>query len=196
MTNPRLEAILRLIDAANAEDPHRETWQGTSHPKELLYGQRMSAQLERLRPQPAEELAIAARGQHICRWELPRDRYPEGREGYLRWRTTLYDFHATRLAELMAKADYPPEGIARVGTLVRKRGLRTDPDVQLIEDTACLVFLEHYFPAFAAGQEPDKLAGIVRKTWNKMSPMAREAALKIDFPPAIAELLARTLTPA
>jgi hypothetical protein len=193
MNDEKLERVLHLIDETNASDPHSESWQGKAHPKEFLYGARMTAWLERLQPDASDLLRIAARGQHIRRWEVPRDNYPATREGYLRWRSYLYGFHAERVAELMKQAGYEPEAIERVKTIVGKRGLKSDPEVQLIEDVACLVFLEFYFPEFAATQEPEKLAGIVRKTWTKMSERARRCALEIEFSEPVKMLLARAL---
>lgn len=80
MHDDKLAQMLRLIDEANALDPNREFWQGEEHPKELLYGRRMTEWLLRLRPDAGELLQIAARGQHIRRWEVPRDRYPPTRK--------------------------------------------------------------------------------------------------------------------
>ena len=191
--NERLDRVLRLIDEANAQDPHREIWQGKVQPKELLYGLRMTEWLERLRPEASDLLRIAARGQHLRRWEVPRDGYPATREGYLKWRSYLYGFHSDRVAELMAQAGYAPESIERVKTMVRKKGLKTDPDVQAIEDAACLVFLEFYFPEFAATQPAEKLPGIVRKTWAKMSEQARQLALEIQFTDSIRSMLLQAL---
>ncbi|BBL74989.1 DUF4202 domain-containing protein [Methylomagnum ishizawai] len=196
MNTPNLDLVLRLIDQANAADPNQEIWQGESQPKELLYGRRMSEWLEKLRPEAGDLLRIAARGQHIRRWEVPRDSYPMTREGYLKWRTFLYGFHGEKVGELMAGAGYPPEDVARVRAILSKRGMKTDPEVQLIEDVACLVFLEYYFLAFTATQDDDKLLGIVRKTWNKMSGTARNRALTLDFPDSVQPLLARALEPA
>lgn len=196
MNTPNLDLVLRLIDQVNAADPNQEIWQGESQPKELLYGRRMSEWLEKLRPEAGDLLRIAARGQHIRRWEVPRDSYPMTREGYLKWRTFLYGFHGEKLGELMAEAAYPPEDVARVRAILSKRGMKTDPEVQLIEDVACLVFLEYYFLAFTATQDDDKLLGIVRKTWNKMSGTARNRALTLDFPDSVQPLLARALEPA
>ncbi len=193
MNNPRLELVLRRIDEANASDPNRETWRGESHPKELLYGRRMSEWLERLCPDASELLRIAARGQHIRRWEVPRDRYPATREGYLKWRSFLYGFHGERVAELMAAAGYAPEAGERAKAILSKRGMKSDPEVQTVEDAACLVFLEYYFPEFAANQDEEKLVGIVRKTWNKMSEPARSRTLELEFPDSIKSLLARAL---
>lgn len=151
MNDARLDTVFRLIDAANARDPNLETWQGAAQPKELLYGQRMSGWLERLQPDVGELPRIAARGQHIRRWEIPRDSYPMTREGYLKWRTFLYGFHGEKVGELMAEAGYEPAAVERVGAILSKRGMKADPEVQWVEDAACLVFLEFYFPAFVAG---------------------------------------------
>src|SRR5208337_284086 len=96
LINERLQHTLDLIDAANREDPNLETVDGNSYPKELLYGQRMSAWLARVEPEPRETWQIAARAQHICRWEIPRDSYPMDRIGYLEWRKRLYRFHADK----------------------------------------------------------------------------------------------------
>lgn len=195
MTNPdaRLEAVLALIDAANAQDPESEPGHQPPVPRALLYGRRMSEWLQRLHPDPEAELQIAARGQHIRRWEVPRSRFPEGREGYLRWRTQLYGFHADRLAELMREVGYPPPAIERVAQLVGKRGLKTDPAVQLIEDCACLVFLEHYFAGFVASHDRPKLLGILGKTWKKMSPTGQAAALELSFPEELGALVREAL---
>ena len=196
MNDAKLATVLKLIDAANADDPHQDFWEGVAYPKELLYGRRMSDWLVRLRPEAGELLHIAARGQHIRRWEIPRETYPATREGYLRWRTFLYGFHGEKLGELMAQAGYEMAASERVKAILSKRGMKTDPEVQLIEDVACLVFLEFYFPAFAASQDEAKLIAIVRKTWNKMSEEARQRALSLAFPESIMAVLTRALEPA
>ncbi|HYE37471.1 DUF4202 domain-containing protein [Methylocaldum sp.] len=193
MTEARLDQMFRLIDEANTQDPNNEAWQGNSYPKELLYGMRMTEWLDRLCPDAPDFLRIAARGQHIRRWEVPRQTYPDTREGYLQWRSYLYGFHADCVAELMARAGYDSVDIERVRKILQKRGLKNDPDVQLIEDVACLVFLDHYFAAFATTHDEDKLIGIVRKTWKKMSERARTRALELDFPNSIRALLATAL---
>lgn len=189
----RLADALRLIDEANLQDPNRECWEGRDYPKEYLYSLRMTEWLGRLDPRADEARQLAARAQHIRRWMLPRDRYPMTREGYLRWRTELYDFHAREAGEILARAGYGGDTVARVEAMLRKRGLKRNPDTQMIEDVACLVFLEHYFLPFAAGQEEAKLIDIVQKTWKKMSDPAREAALKLPFPDDMRALLGRAL---
>jgi len=179
----RLDEALRRFDEANAEDPNSEMVSGQPQPKELVYGQRMSARLAVFAPDAPETVKLAARAQHIRRWEVPRDTYPEGRAGYLKWRTDLYKRHAEIAGEIMGDVGYDAEPIDRVQTLLRKRGLKTDPDVQLMEDVICLVFLEHYFHDFAQKHDEEKLIPIVQKTWNKMTEQAHEVALQLDYAP-------------
>ena len=179
----RFDDAIRMFDQANAEDPNTEVINGQPMAKELLYGQRMSARLAVFAPDGPETVKLAARAQHIRRWEVPRDTYPEGRAGYLKWRTDLYKRHAEIAGEIMGDVGYDAEPIDRVQTLLRKRGLKTDPDVQLMEDIICLVFLEHYFHDFARKHDEEKLISIVQKTWNKMTEQAHEVALQLDYAP-------------
>jgi len=180
---PRLEEALLRFDEANAEDPNIEWVDARQAPKELVYGRRMSARLAAFAPNAGETVKLAARAQHIRRWEVPRESYPAGRAGYLKWRTDLYKRHGDIAAEIMGEVGYDDETIERVRTLLRKRGLKTDPDVQLLEDVICLVFLEHYFHDFAKKHDEEKLIPIVQKTWKKMTDAAHEAALQLDYAP-------------
>ena len=193
MSDNRLETVIDWIDAANAADPSFEILEGVSEPKALLYGKRMSAWLERGYPESSEPLKIAARGQHIRRWEVPRESYPATREGYLKWRTYLYGFHADCVADLMQEAGYDSSAIDRVKSLLQKRGIKTDPEAQALEDVICLVFLENYFAEFAATQNGEKLLNIVRKTWGKMSEKGHGLALQLPFTQPVQKLLAQAL---
>ncbi len=189
----RLEDALSGIDAANAEDPNTEMVNGQLVPKELVYGQRMSVRLVAFAPGAPETVQLAARAQHIRRWEVPRDSYPEGRAGYLKWRTDLYKRHGEIAGAVMDDVGYDADAIERVKTLLRKRGLKTDPDVQLLEDVICLVFLEHCFHDFARKHEEQKLIPIVQKTWKKMSDEAHRAALQLDYAPEDLALIRKAL---
>jgi hypothetical protein len=195
MSDARLQNILSMIDAANAEDPSFEVVDGQPEPRALVYGRRMMAWLDRLAPDASELLKIAARGQHIRRWEVPRDSYPATREGYLMWRSYLYGFHANQVAALMAESGYDDSVIGRVRILLQKRGIKTDPEVQLIEDLACLVFLENDLVAFAAAQDTDRLIGIIQKTWKKMSQQGHEHALSLSYPDDVKLIIGRALAP-
>ncbi|HUL13186.1 MAG TPA: DUF4202 domain-containing protein [Methylococcaceae bacterium] len=194
MISERLIKAIELIDRANSEDPNREAWEGRVYPKELLYSQRMTDWLERLAPDAPESTQLAARAQHVRRWMVAREDYPATREGYLRWRSFLYRFHAEQAEILLRQAGYDEETIAAVRKMVAKQGVKRDPGVQLIEDVACLVFLEHYFPVFADAQDEDKLIDIVRKTWRKMSEIAHARALELELPAHLQAIVAKALS--
>ena len=185
----RLTGVFAAIDAANALDPNTIKVDGRPQPAELAYGRRMSETLARLAPHASEHLRIAARGQHIERWTSPRASYPAGRVGYLKWRKDLQGFHARRIGDIMMAAGYDAGDVERVGALVRKERLKSDPDAQMIEDVACVVFLEHYLGDFLAKTDEEKLAGILAKTWNKMSPRGRDEARKLALPAPAPRLL-------
>ncbi len=170
----QLAATLAAIDAANDLDPDRS--EGT--PAARLYGERMTAELDRLFPDAPNTLRISARGQHIERWTSPRSAYPEGKEGYLTWRRDLAAFHARRLGEIMAANGYDADAIDQVGRMVRKEGIKRDDLVQALEDVICFTFLRWYFKPFAEGRDPSALLKIVEKTARKMSAAARQRALK------------------
>ena len=87
-----------------------------------------------------------------------------GREGYRRWRTDLARFHADTAAAILRDVGYGDDVVARVGSLLRKERLKADPDVQLLEDVICLVFIEHYLAGFAPKHDEETLAGVLRKT--------------------------------
>ena len=189
MTSDRFAKVIAAIDAANAADPNLVEDGGERVPAALLYGQRMSLQLLWFVPDASEHLRIAARGQHIERWRVPRADFPEGRAGYLAWRREAARFHARRVGEIMGACGYDAADCARVGRLLRKEGLREDPEVQALEDVACLVFLRHYLTDFAKGRDPAQLRRIVARTARKMSPAARTAAAGLDLPEGLAGAL-------
>jgi hypothetical protein len=176
MAPERLAELLRRIDQLNSEDPNQEMVDGVPRPRELVYAERLSAWVQRLAPQASEALRIAARGQHVQRWTIPRSRYEMNRRGYLRWRETLKAFHADTVAGLMGEAGYPPEMIQRVRELMSKRRLAEDPETQTLEDALCLVFLETQFADLRRKTPEDKMRDILRKTWGKMSSRGRAAA--------------------
>lgn len=174
----RLSRALALIDAANAADPKGEA---------MVYGQRMSAELARLFPAASGVLQVAARGQHVERWLLPRSDYPEGKEGYHAWRREQGRRHADRVAGIMAEAGFGAEECERVGVLLRKEGIKRDPEVQDLEDVICFVFLKWYFSPFAAERDAEQTLDIVQKTARKMSAAGRARVLaEFDLPEPLA----------
>ena len=179
--NDRLARALAAVDAANGEDPTSVDVDGQPVPRELVYGRRMSAWLERLVPDASEALCLAVRAQHIQRWKVPRSAYPEGRTGYKRWRSELARMHAELAARIAADAGYDEATCARIAEMIQKRGLRTNAETQTLEDVACLVFLEHHLGEFAAKHDRAKVIDVLRKTWPKMSERGHAAALGLAF---------------
>jgi len=156
----------------------------------------MTDWLNRLAPDASEPLQLAARCQHIRRWEIPRDRYPRTRAGYHQWRTTLYRFHADQAERILRQVGYDQPAIDRVRSLVMKQSLKTDAEAQLLEDVICLVFLENYFAPFAAGHSDEKIIGILKKTWMKMSPRGRSAALQLPLQDRDRQLIQKAIAAA
>jgi len=177
----QLTKAFSLFDKANANDPNTEIVNGTSIAKELIYSQRMSQTLDNFVSDPSEALQLAARAQHICRWEITRDSYPMDRVGYLKWREELKKFHAQKASEILTEVQYPQEVIDRVSFLLQKKKLKKDEDTQTLEDVICLVFLEFYYPAFYKKHPSEKVIDILQKTWGKMSERGHQAALKLSY---------------
>jgi phosphoadenosine phosphosulfate reductase len=177
----RFDDALRRIDAANREDPNLVAENGEMTAKELVYARRMSEWLARIEPSASEELRLAVRAQHLCRWKIARADYPEGRAGYKRWRSDLARLHAELAGDILRAVGYSETSVERVQALIQKQKLKTDRDAQALEDVACLVFLEHYFSEFAQKHADEKLVEILRKTWKKMSARGRQAALDIEL---------------
>jgi hypothetical protein len=177
----RFKTAIALFDKANAYDPRTESSDGTTYPKELLYSLRMTDKLNEFAPDAREAVQLAARCQHICRWEIPRDSYEMNRNGYLTWRKELTKFHAKKAAEILKEVGYDDAIIDNVAFLLQKKQLKRNEETQLLEDVICLVFLEFYFERFSEKYSEEKLIDILQKTWAKMSDSGHEAALKLNF---------------
>lgn len=180
MNQNQHDRAIELIDLANAKDSNKEIHDGKECPKELLYSYRMSDMLQRYRPDANDVVKLAIRAQHIERWKSPRSSYPIGRNRYLKWRTDLYNFHADTIAKLLVQAGYTENFINRVRHAVGKKSLKINPNTQLLEDVANLVFIEHYFMDFTtkhAEYDKEKWLNIIRKIWKKMSGSAQQFSL-------------------
>jgi hypothetical protein len=185
----------QLIDAAHAADPKREA---DGRAAELIYADRLEGWVTRLISSATPLLRLAARCQHLERWSVPRASFPMDKPGYHAWRRSLYTKQSERARGLLTEAGVPATEAAEVATWVSKTGLKTNPGTQALEDAACLVFLENEIGAFAAqhAEYPrEKFVEILRKTWRKMSPSAQEAALALELPPAIADLVRDAVSP-
>jgi hypothetical protein len=193
--NERFDRAIALIDEENRRDPNRESVGGQLVPREFLYSQRLTDWVQRLEPNASEPLRLAARSQHIARWKIPRSSYPEGRAGYLKWRNDLKRLHADLTADILGRTGYDSGTIERVRALNLKQGPAGDPDAQTIEDALCLVFLEFQLFDLASKHTPDKVINALRKSWNKMSDRARQAALSLSYGVRERALLDQALGP-
>lgn len=177
----KFEAALRRFDEENSRDPHHETTGGVSQPRELLYAMRLTDWILRLAPDASEALRLAARCQHIRRWEIPRASYPMTRAGYLKWRADLKKFHARKTGEILRDIGYDDETIHRVQDLNLKKNFPADVETRTLEDALCLVFLQFQFAELAAKTDDDKTINALQKSWAKMSESARVEALKLTY---------------
>jgi Domain of unknown function (DUF4202) len=189
----RFDAALRRFDEENARDPNQETADGVAQPQELLYAQRLSDWVLRLQPDASEALRLAARCQHLCRWEIPRQSYPMTRPGYLQWRATLKKFHAQKAGDILRGLGYPDELVRRVQDLNLKKDFPRDPEGRVLEDALCLVFLQYQFAELASKTAEDKTINALQKSWQKMTPAARAEALKFNYGAHEKALLERAL---
>lgn len=189
----RFEATIEAIDEANSQDPNLVLHDGKNVAKELLYSQRMTETLFQYDPDPEEALQLAARGQHIKRWTIPREEYPMDRKGYLRWRTKLKLMHANLIEAIMTERGYEMATINQVKLLINKNKLKTDLPSQQLEDVVCLVFLQHYFSDFYQKHDDEKVISILHKTWGKMTQKGRDMALNIQFDEKGKQLIGKAL---
>lgn len=194
----RLARAVAAIDAANAEDPTLVPWTGGARPKELLHAELMTVWVQRLDPAADEAQLLAARAHHLRRWESPRDEFPDGRAGYLRWRTAASKRHAELVATLLADEGYDGATIERVRRIVGKVGLGTDRAVQVHEDALCLTFLQTQVDEVAERLGEDKMLEVLVRTLPKMSEQGRRLAAGLALSAAARDLLDRAVaaTPA
>ena len=189
----KFNAAITAIDDLNSRDPNTGDDHGNPIPRELLYSRRLTVWIKKLTPDPSVELLLAARAQHICRWTSPRDKYPSGKSGYLKWRKDLQRYHADNLATVMTNADFDQPSIEIACDLILKKNFSKNPDGQTLEDAVCLVFLEFEFAKFAAKTDPDKIIDILQKTWKKMSPTAHQHALQLPLAQSESALVKKAL---
>jgi hypothetical protein len=187
------EKAIGQFDAENARDPNLESEGGVRHPREWLYARRLTDWVLQLAPEASESLRLAARCQHICRWMIPRESYPMTRPGYLRWRNDLKQFHARKSAGILREAGYGEEMIGKVVALNLKKNFPADAESRILEDALCLVFLEFQFADLARKTAADKIINAVQKTWQKMTPAARERALALPLGPEEKRLIQQAL---
>ena len=190
----RFAAAVEAIDAANADDPHRVHVRGDDLPLALAHGRLAAGWVPELVDDPDEAMLLAARAHHLRRWELPRDTYPDGRAGYLRWRRDQKQRHAAEVVALLAHVGYDEATINRVQVLLRRVRLDESSGTQVMEDAACLAFVETQLGDLAARLDEDLMISVVQKVAAKMSPAGLGLVPRIPIDPEGAALLERALS--
>lgn len=182
-----------IIEIDEAYQQNKETIEFNlqTYPKEYLYALRMVDGLQGYKADASEKEYLAARCQHLFRWEIPRNTYPMDRKGYHQWRTFLYAYQANKTGLLLNKVGYNNNEIDSIKDMIEKKDLRTNPSSQLIEDVACFVFLQYYLDGFIEQHKNDeaKLKRIISSTWQKMSNRGREEALKLKLSSGIIDII-------
>ena len=205
----QFDDAIAAIDAANADDPFTITFVvdgvEVTRPKELAHADLMCAWVRTLDPEADDAQLLAARAHHLRRWESPRSDYPEGRAGYLKWRTEARKRHADLVGVILTEVGYGTDGddtVERVQGLVSKQGLGKGgladvdgrpPAVQVHEDALCLVFLQTQFVPVAAQLGDEKTIDVLVRTLPKMGPRGQAAALALDLDPHCGALVAAAL---
>ncbi|HRY06993.1 MAG TPA: DUF4202 domain-containing protein [Hyphomicrobiaceae bacterium] len=192
----RFDAVIAAIDAANLDDPRTTVVDGNARSHEIVYSERMTVRMNEMYPDASEVLRIAARAQHIRRWDIARSSYPEGRNGYNEWRKDCREHHGEMVTQIMSQHGYSEEDIARAVMLIKKEQLKKDRESQALENVVDVVFVEHYFDDFLAkysNYDDDKMIDIVGKTLRKMSPKGHKAALALDLPERTRELIMKAV---
>lgn len=175
------EKARSAIYAAHAEDPNKITITGQELPYETHYAQKMESYLSTRAPNASDILRLAVCAQHFRRWEVPRSSYPMSKLGYHSWRSHLKKRQAEQVGKILEEYYSTPD-IERCMALIEKEGLKQGgEEVQVLEDVACLVFLDDQFDEFQKKHDEDKLVGILKKTWIKMSKTGQDMALEIPM---------------
>ncbi|KAM3071870.1 hypothetical protein ACMFMG_009724 [Clarireedia jacksonii] len=175
MAAENYEAAISLIDEAHAQDPNKIIINNSPIPYELHYARKMTHYLTQRCPSASPILRVAIRAQHFRRWEIPRASYPATKAGFLKKR------QADLASAICIGCNFTAEEAEAVAALIRKEDLKQNEETQVLEDVACLVFLDDQFEEFEKGMEEEKMLGILRKTWAKMSEEGRRLALEIGM---------------
>ena len=152
-----------------------------TYPEEYFLALKLYEWVKRLDPNASEELLLASRCQHIGRWEIPRNSYPDGRDGYLKWRRDLAMYHAGIAGSIMKEIGYGEQPIARVKQIILKQKIKVDNEVQVMENALCLVFLQFQYEDFYQKHPPEKIINILKRSLLKMDAHGHQYALGLNY---------------
>lgn len=184
-----MEKLFLQIDQLHNEDPVKEYHQGESIARELLYSQRMIAMLKKIYPENPPYMELAARSQHLCRWQVKRGDFPDGRVGYYAWRNAVHHHQVKIASHILKEANIDDEIITKIIHSLDKKNIKTDLNAQMIEDVSCLVFIEHYLEDFIKKHSEEKVIDIIKKTTGKMSKTALDFITQLELSDPIKNLL-------
>lgn len=194
MTTDRIRAAVNRFDEIHRQDPRQVEFRGETYPREYLHAVKLSEWVTTLCPQASPELRIAARCNALRRWEIPRDTYPRTTAGYHKWRKALQKFHAAAAEPILREEGFGEAEIQRVRSLILMENFPRDPETQVLEDADCLTFLETKFHNYLAEWDEGKTVRILKGTLKKMSPAAKDAAVRLPLSPAARALIQKALT--
>ncbi|MGZ5191670.1 MAG: DUF4202 domain-containing protein [Flavisolibacter sp.] len=177
----RIDQAFLLFDEYNQQDPHMILWDDIKYPAEYFYALQLYNWVLKLYPDANETLLLAARSQHIGRWKIPRETYPDGKAGYLSWRSDMAKFHANIAGDLLIQAGYHEEEIKKLQQILLKENLKNDAEVQVMENALCLVFLQFQYEDFIQKYDEEKIVRILQKSWKKMTEPGRNFAMTLEY---------------
>ncbi len=183
------DQAIQLIDAANAEDPRKETVDGKDCPSELLFSQRVYRWVEKLTDNPSEALLLAARSHTMRRWKIPRDTYPKTTPGYHDWRRALANYHADEAEKTLRSANYPTDGIETVKAFILRTNWPDNKEACILEDADCLVFFETKLHKYADDWDNDKSLRVLMGTLRKMTDVGRSRIAELALSAAEQKML-------
>jgi hypothetical protein len=177
------------IDEVHAKDANIELVDGVEMAAELIYSQRMLKVLTEFLVDADYKISLAAQCQHFERWAVARSLYPMDKKGYFQWRKAIMEYQLKRTSEVLASCGIALNDIEGIRDVLQNRGKKDHVQGQVIEDVACIVFVEWYLAAFAAKHEQDKVIGIVKKTVKKISEEGMKAISTRPLSGTVQEIL-------
>lgn len=188
-------ARAKIYEAHNEDPTKHTTSDGRSVPYETHYAEKMEHYLQLRAPDASEVLKLAVCAQHFRRWEVPRSDYPMTKIGYHNWRTHLKKRQAQLAGHIMDDALFELADRNKCVALIEEQGLKQgEEEVQVLEDVACLVFLDDQFEEFKDKHDEEKIVNILRKTWVKMSKKGQDLALEIPMTEECKGLVGKALS--
>jgi hypothetical protein len=167
-----IELYTKAVSAINAlheTDINLAIFNGSEMPSELVYSQRMLETLSGFSSNAGFALQLAVQCEHIERWKIARNLFPMDKPGYFQWRRAVMEFQLSRTVETLKTVGIDDADSAEVIDILSKKGKEKNVNAQIVEDVACIVFVQWYLEAFAAKHDFEKVVDIVRKTVKKMS---------------------------